>query len=127
MVISGLTDNQTLTPYRVARFAEKNGYYIEGTGTSWNLMTEGASAFGITGTEIPLSKNAVFSHLENNEPIICSVSPGDFTTAGHFIVLVKTENGQIKVNDPNSRSRSRLWSYETLEKQIKNLWAFSKS
>lgn len=127
MVISGLTDNRNITPYKVAKFAEKNGYYIEGTGTSWNIMTEGVSSFGITGIEIPLSKNSIFSHLENNEPIICSMRPGDFTTAGHFIVLTKTENGQIKVNDPNSRSRSKIWSYETLEKQIKNLWAFSKS
>jgi len=55
------------------------------------------------------------------------MKPGDFTTAGHFIVLTKTENGQIKVNDPNSRSRSRFWDYETLAKQIKNLWAFSKN
>lgn len=127
MVISGLTGNKTVTPYKIAKFAEKNKYYIEGTGTSWSIMTDGASSFGITGTEIPLSKDIVFSHLDNNQPIICSVRPGDFTTAGHFIVLTKTENGQIKVNDPNSRSRSRLWSYETLEKQIKNLWAFSKS
>lgn len=127
MVISGLTRNKQITPYKVAKFAERNGYYIEGTGTSWSLMTEGASAFGITGTEIPLNKYTVFSHLENNDPLICSMKPGDFTTAGHFIVLTKTENGQIKVNDPNSRSRSRLWDYETLQKQIKNLWAFSKN
>ena len=87
MVISGLTDNRNITPYKVAKFAEKNGYYIEGQGTSWNIMTEGVSSFGITGIEIPLSKNSIFSHLENNEPIICSMRPGDFTTAGHFIVL----------------------------------------
>lgn len=53
--------------------------------------------------------------------------PGDFTTAGHFIVLTKTENGQIKVNDPNSRSRSKIWNYETLEKQIKNLGHSAKA
>lgn len=68
MVISGLTRNKQITPYKVAKFAERNGYYIEGTGTSWSLMTEGASAFGITGTEIPLSKYTVFSHLENTGP-----------------------------------------------------------
>ena len=127
MVITGLTHNKSITPYKIAQFAERNGYYIEGTGTSWNLMTEGASAFGITGTEIPLSKDSIFSHLQKSEPVICSVKPGDFTTSGHFIVLVKIENGQIKINDPNSRSRSRLWDYETLQKQIKNLWAFSKN
>ena len=51
---------------------------------------------------------------------------GDFTTTGHFIVLVGIEDGKIKVNDPNSKERSNLlWDYERLEYQIKTLWEFS--
>ena len=50
--------------------------------------------------------------------------PGDFTTKGHFIVIVGAEEG-FRVNDPNSRIRSnQLWSYERLSTQIGNLWAF---
>lgn len=52
---------------------------------------------------------------------------GNFTTEGHFIVLTGTSDGKIKVNDPNSRARSKLWDYETIEGQIKNLWAFDKN
>ena len=126
MVIAGLTGDSSVTPYRVAKFAEENGYFISNTGTSWELMTEGAEKFGICGTEIPLSKNKVYDALEKGHPIICSMGPGDFTTAGHFIVLTGMENGMIRVNDPNSRARSNLlWSYDRLEPQIKNLWEYS--
>ena len=90
-------------------------------------MTEGCEHFGIHGTEISLDENVIKQHLEKGEPIICSMRPGDFTTEGHFIVLAGEADGKIMVNDPNSRKRSRvLWDYDTLEPQIKNLWAFSK-
>lgn len=126
MVIAGLTGDNTITPYTVAQFAEKNGYYVEGSGSSWLLMIEGASYFGITGTEISLSKDVVFSTLESGIPIICSMRPGDFTTTGHFIVLTSIKNGKIQVNDPNSEQRSnQLWSYEQIEHQINNLWSFT--
>ena len=126
MVASGLTGDNTITPYRVAKFAEQNGYYEGDAGTSWALMTEGAAQFGVYGEEMGLSEEAVFSSLENGNPIICSMSPGDFTTTGHFIVLVGIEDGKIRVNDPNSVKRSeKLWDYETLYSQISNLWVYT--
>ena len=126
MVAAGLTGDNTITPYKVAKFAEQNGYYEGDAGTSWSLMTEGAQQFGIYGEEIGLSRDTVFSALENGYPVICSMRPGDFTTTGHFIVLVGIEDGKIRINDPNSVERSeKLWDYDTLEYQINNLWMFS--
>lgn len=126
MVIAGLTGDNTVTPYTVACFAEENGYYVPDAGTSWSLMTEGSSHFGVKGTELPLAESSVLNALNSGTPIICSVRPGDFTTVGHFIVLVGTEDGKIRVNDPNSEeTSSRLWDYETLASQIKNLWKFT--
>lgn len=125
MVVSGLLSDPSVTPYKVAKFAEEQGYYAGESGTSWTLMSEGVQSFGIWGEEIGLSRAEVFSALESGYPIICSMRPGDFTTTGHFIVLTKVENGKIKVNDPNSRIRSeQLWDYERLEPQIQNLWMF---
>ena len=58
-----------------------------------------------------------------DNPIICSMRAGDFTTTGHYIVLVGCEDGLIRVNDPNSHANSeKLWSYEQIESQIRNLW-----
>jgi hypothetical protein len=105
-----------------------NGYYVEGIGTGWSLMTEGSLNFGVKGTELSLSRDSVFSELANGNPIICSMRPGDFTTTGHFIVLEGIENGMIRVNDPNSKERSsKFWDYNTLERQIRNLWVFSNN
>lgn len=127
MVIVGLTGNNKVTPYTVSKYAYENGYYLDGVGTKWDLMTKGSKHFGVRGEEINLSRKEVYNSLENGHPIICSMRPGDFTTEGHFIVLTGIQDGKIKVNDPNSRVRSnKLWDYETLEYQIKALWSYSK-
>lgn len=128
MVIVALTADAEATPDAVADFAMEQGYYLEGTGTVWSIMTEGAAHYGVTGQEISLDEGVILRHLERGEPIICSMGPGDFTTAGHFIVLTGTVEGKITVNDPNSPARSRvLWSYDEIAPQIKNLWAFTRS
>ena len=88
-------------------------------------MTSGVEHFGIIGEELVLTKNNIFRELESGHPIICSMRAGDFTTTGHFIVLIGTEEGKIKINDPNSEERSSiLWEYSRIEYQIKNLWVF---
>ena len=127
MVAAGLTGDAQITPWKVAQYAQEQGYYAGDAGTSWELMTEGAQHFGVDGEEISLSESEIFSELESGSPIICSMRPGDFTTTGHFIVLTGTDGEKIRVNDPNSKARSaQLWDYETLEYQINNLWAFTE-
>lgn len=126
MVVTALRKNGDAPPNVVADYAMERGYYQDGVGTMWSLMTEGAPDFGVRGEEIGLDENLIFARLEEGSLIICSMRPGDFTTTGHFIVLVGIQDGKIVVNDPYSRERSeKLWDYETLEYQIKNLWAFS--
>jgi hypothetical protein len=58
--------------------------------------------------------------------LIANVKKGDFTKAGHYIVLTGlTKDGKLKVNDPNSRINSRKrWSIQRVSKQIKLLGAF---
>ena len=88
-----------------------------------NSMTERADAFGVTGQTIPLTEESVIQTLKQQIPIICSMRPGDFTDSGHFIVLTGYIDGKIKVNDPYSYANSeRLWDFEVLKPQIKNLW-----
>ena len=126
MVASGLTGDNTITPAEVAAYAEENGFYESGSGTSWLLMTQGAEEFGICGQELSLDENSIVAALNAGMPIICSMRPGDFTTTGHFIVLTAVQDGMIHVNDPNSRIRSeRLWSYDELKNKIRNLWVFT--
>lgn len=127
MVVLALTHNDKATPKAVADYASENGYYAEGSGTQWSFLSEGAGHFGIQAEELCLSKGKIVEELSEGNPIICSMRPGDFTTQGHFIVLVGLQDGKIVVNDPNSRKRSNmLWDYDKLESQIKNLWVYTK-
>lgn len=67
------------------------------------------------------------NEIMNGRPLICSMKPGDFTTTGHLIVIRGMKQGMFIVNDPNSIKRSNcLWSYDTLSKQIRNIWSFSR-
>ena len=124
MVLVHLLQDATFTPRYVADFAEENKYYAKGSGSKWALISEGGETLGLDVTELPLDENRIKKNLELGNPVICIMGPGHFTTAGHFIVLRGVEDGKFIVNDPNSVENSeRLWSYEEISGQIKNLWA----
>lgn len=119
-----LTGDENMNPAYIAEFAQDNGYYEAGIGSSWTLISQGGELLGLSVEELPLEESVMKAALEEGRPIILSVGPGDFTTTGHYILLAGVENGDFRVNDPNSRLRSRrLWSYEELEGQIRNIWA----
>ena len=121
-----LTGEETMNPLALAQFAEENGYYAKGYGSSWTLISEGAGKLGLTATELPLVKKKMTDALEAGNPIILALGKGDFTTTGHYIVLTGWDGEAFTVNDPNSKVRSgQLWTYEQLEKQIRNIWAIS--
>ncbi len=121
-----LTGNEDMLPQNIIEFASENKYYEIGVGTLWSLMIDGAEKLGFTSNELPLSENCIYNALKNRNPIICSVGPGDFTTTGHFIVLTGYVDGKLSVNDPNSLENSeKLWEYDEIKDQIKNLWEIS--
>lgn len=125
MVAAGLTGRSDITPAAVAAYSMENGFLTEEMDTTWDLMTYGCEAFGITGTVLGLSEDTMAQKLQAGSPIICSMRPGDFTNGGHFIVLTGYLDGQFQVHDPNSEIRSsQLWDFETLRGQIKNLWSY---
>lgn len=122
-----LTGDINMTPDQVAKFAEKNGYYASGYGSSWTLISEGAGKLGLKATELPLVKKKIEDALNEGAPVILAMGKGDFTSSGHYIVLTGVEEEGFRVNDPNSRINSeRLWTYEELEDQIRNIWAIRK-
>ena len=126
MVAVGLTGNPAYSPMYVAKFSEDAGYFVAGSGTAWSLMKQGASHFGLTSQEITLNKRMMIKYLDQGHPIIASMSPGDFTSSGHFIVIHGYNEEGFYVHDSNSIARSHtIWPYAVLSGQIKNMWAFS--
>ncbi len=119
-----VTGDEAFSPEKVVAFAAQNGYYSPGNGSSWTLISEGGEKLGLEVTELPLVKKRITDALEAGHPVICAMGKGDFTTSGHYIVLASMEEGKFRVNDPNSYANSeRLWTYEQIEGQIRNLWA----
>lgn len=121
-----LTGSLNMNPRDLAKFAEENGYYAKGYGSSWTLISEGSSRLGLKATELPLVKKKMTDALEAGHPVILALGAGDFTATGHYIVLTGLQDGQFTLNDPNSVLNSeKLWSYEQLEGQIRNIWEIS--
>lgn len=128
MVAVGLTGNTDINPLVVSNYAYDNGFYVEGVGSSWSLISTGARHFGLDSQELPLSKSSILSTLEAGNPIIVTVGPGTFTSTGHFLVLTGlTSDGKIKINDPNSKyNSSKSWDVGVFLKETRNLWKISK-
>lgn len=127
MVYTGLTGNTDMTPADVADFCVEHNYYTQDSGTSWALMADGAQKLGLQAEKLTVSKDVIKEKLKTEQPIICSMKPGDFTQTGHFIVLYGlSEDGKILLNDPNSISRSeKEWKFETILNQIKAAWSYA--
>lgn len=126
MVILSLTGNSEATPDAIADYSMQNGHYVEGIGTAWTLLSDGAETYGLRVRELGLDEDEMKTCLNRGGLIICSMRPGDFTTSGHFIVIYGYDTNGFYVNDPNSRVRSdRQWTFSDLKYQIKNIWGYT--
>ena len=126
MAAIGLTGDASLTPARVAGYAESAGHYVPGAGTAWTLFTTGAADMGLRGEAIAADEEDMKARLDSGQVLAASMLPGDFTTTGHFILIVGHGMFGFSVYDPNSVELSRkAWSFEKLQPQIAQLWALS--
>ena len=84
-------------------------------------------ACGLDVSAGSVSTDYILNNLTSSTPLICSMSPGDFTKTGHFIVLTGvTDEGQIIVNDPNSPKNSKKhWDVNILVSQMKSVWKYT--
>ena len=128
VVYSGLTGKADMNPYAMSQWAEEQGYYIVGEGTSWEMMWSGANSLGLYWWEVDFDEMSIRSALQSGCPIIAAMSPGgDFTSFGHFIVMTDIdEEGNITIRDSNSIERTeRTWTWDELMWQTAAMWAYN--
>lgn len=128
VVYSGLTGNTDMNPFAMGEWAEEQGFYVIGSGTSWEMMWNGANMLGLASWEVDMDETTILTTLRNGFPIIAAMTAGgDFTNFGHFIVLVGAdEDGNITIRDSNSIERTeRTWTWDELMWQVAGLWAYN--
>ena len=137
MVALYILKNKKYTPDYIADFAIEEGYAVEGSGTSWSLMSEGAESLGILSIDVSPVEDEMAAQLLAGRPLICIMGKGHFTSNGHFIVITGYEvgdttdgiytNGKFIVNDPNCVENSnKKWTYEEIQNEIGKIWAYTK-
>lgn len=125
MVCWYLLKDETLTPDFIGKYSMENGYYVWGTGTAWALLEDFPAMYGVDVSQPGISEEQMKEALDRNRILICSMSQGDFTTGGHFIVIYGYDKEGFRVNDSNCVARSRRsWSFEEIGDQIKQIWSY---
>lgn len=126
MILSYLKQDPSISPAALASFAEKNNLYQEGQDTFWAFFEKAASLYNVFTKKIAVSKREITNRLNNKQPIILRMKPGDFTKTGHFIVVSGFyKDGTLMVHDPNSKARSlKHWEIETVLEQATSAWVF---
>ena len=111
------------TPEYIAQFSKDNGYVMDGKGSFWTLIGEGGQQLGLDVMELNPREEDIVWYLQQGNPIVCIMGPGEFTRTGHFIILTGYSDGMISIKDSASVEKSeRLWTYEEIGSQIQNAW-----
>ena len=127
MAISGLLNDNTITPDKIAKIADENGYFTD-DGIKWSFFDSITKKYNLQTKNVSINEKSIDDVLQKNNPIITSVKPGKFTTVGHIVLIVGKDNdGNYIINDPNSYGRTlKKWSYDELKTEIKSMWEVSK-
>lgn len=115
-------------PDEIAAWAGRR-YYLAGAGTSWEIFSPAARNWNVNCSNIGKNQTEMIQALSEGKVIIASMGPGTFTKGGHFIVLSGiTEEGKLKVNDPNDnnvkRHAERAFEISLILRESKNMWVF---
>ena len=107
IVVSSLTDD-IVDPTAMAKWAYEHGGWCKGQGSYHSLIPNAAKAWGLNVEGCRASEpQRIIDALSNGKLVVAIMSPGHFTTGGHFIVLRGVKDGKILVADPASTSRSQ--------------------
>lgn len=127
MVLNYYVD-ETITPLQTSIFALENNHRTRYDGTSWAYFGDMANEYDLEFLQTASSVEALEWMKKQEDPlVICSMGPGLWTSAGHFIVLWDVEDGVAHINDPASTKKSRTEnSYNYMASQCKQYFCFNK-
>jgi len=127
MLIANLSDDVSFDPVAANEEGKNNGGCAVGAGSNDNLFIKIANNHeGFSYEQLANTKegaNNAVAAIRNGALVVANVQANSpFTTGGHWIVLRGiTEDGMVKVADPNSETRSTSGSYN-IEDFIDKNW-----
>ena len=122
MVVVYLTHNREASPIAVAKYSKEAGYSVDGSGSSWTLISEGCIHYGVKAKAVALDESRMKAELDEGHPIVVNVGPGDFTDTGHFMVITGYDDEGFSINDPNSIEKSgKRWLFKNISSQIRDV------
>lgn len=124
MVVVYLTHDREASPIAVAKYSKEAGYSVDGSGSSWTLISEGCRHYGVKAKAVALDESRMKAELDEGHPIVVNVGPGDFTDIGHFMVITGYDDEGFSINDPNSIEKSgKRWLFKNISSQIRAVWS----
>lgn len=126
MIGLGLTGDESYTVPAMCQYAIDKGYWVDGQGTSWSLVTDAFPNDPISCQNISVDEGSIASALNQDMPVLINVGVGKFSAVGHFMVLTGLDpDGRFFLNDPNNlENSSKSWAWEDLATEIQAAWAY---
>lgn len=79
MAISGLLNDNSITPDKIAKIADENGYFTD-DGIKWSFFDFITKKYNLKTKNVSLNQQSIDAVLQRNNPIITSVKAGKFPT-----------------------------------------------
>lgn len=131
MVINTISPSEFITPDKMADFAYSKGCYIDGGGSTHDIVRKCANEYNVNAKVINETANDIKQALDNNKLVVALVGRGEFTQGGHFILITSIdENNKLSIADSISiENTHKKWDTDFIIKQLKKsvsagpLWA----
>jgi len=126
MIGLGLTKDTSYTVPAMCQYAIDKGYWVDGQGTSWSLVTDAFPNDPITCQSISVDEGSIAATLNQGCPVLINVGVGKFSAVGHFMVLTGMDaDGNFILNDPNNlENSSKSWAWGDLATEIQAAWSY---
>lgn len=133
MAITALT-GQTVTPDQAAEFAENNNIFVDGRGSSHQIVGTLSEHWGLKAEGITNPDSAKINEILRSNGLVIAVANGDapYTSLGHFIVIrAVKENGMLLVGDSNGlgggmANSAKEWDPSSILVNGVTMWAVTK-
>lgn len=127
MVINSFAD-KSYGPVECCDWTVKSGYRTTNSGSSWGMFKSLAVKFNLKFLQTSKFYEAKdFLDKNPNSACVCSMTKGNWTRAGHYILMYKADNTYVYINDPNSTAAHKQKNTkELLSSQCLQYFCFAK-